>query len=163
MDNLPHKMYLVLGDWSGDGHKQTDKILVSTNKTVKEIQEAYKASCKLTGVSFNNTGNDDFTGLKRDWQEAPKFQISVEYESYLNISPEAAKALASHGMKIPKYILNGKSDQPTEDFISLWFDFVKLSLPDLKYKEVKNDIPCINGHYDGNLNVSFGYGLYFGG
>jgi len=157
-------MYLVLGDWSGDGHKQTEKVLIMSNKTVKEIQEAYKASCKLTGVSFNNIGNDNFTGIKRHWQEAPKFQISVEYESYIHISPEAAEALQKHGMKIPEHLLlNVESFEPTKEFISLWFDFVRLSLPDLKYKKLKEEIPCINGYHDKNLNVSFGYGLYFGG
>jgi hypothetical protein len=34
-----NKMYLVLGDWSDDGHGKYKKILVKCNKTVKEIQD----------------------------------------------------------------------------------------------------------------------------
>ena len=35
-------MYLVLGDWSEDGHGRSQKILVNVNKSVSEVQQAYK-------------------------------------------------------------------------------------------------------------------------
>lgn len=155
--NLPHRMYLVLGDYSGDGHKQFDKILVAANKTVEEIQQSYKDSCKLTGVSFDL--NDNFTGLKRNFEEMLKYEISTTYESGLHIHLETCEALSAHGMQIPHYILNGMSDEK-EDFTKLWFQFVTLSLKDLQYEVVEEDIPSINGC--GNLPVQFGYGLYFG-
>jgi len=161
MDKLPNKMSLVLGDWSGDGHGKTSKVLVATNKTVQEIQDAYKASCKLTGVEFNH--NEDYTERKRNYVERRKFQISVDYESGIKITSEVNKALAKHGMKIPKYILDEDFNDSEQEFTKLWFDFVKLSLPDLKYKIIEDNIPCINGHYDINLNVQFGYGIYSGG
>jgi len=161
MDKLPHKMYLVLGDWDGDGHGKTEKVLVTTNKTVKEIQDAYKASCKLTGVEFNH--NEDYTERKRGWEERRKFQIGVDYESGIQITTEVKKALANHGMKIPKYILDEDFNDSEQEFTKLWFDFVKLSLPDLKYKIIEDNTPCINGHYNINLNVQFGYGIYSGG
>ena len=47
-------MYLVLGDWSDDGHGKTEKICLEFNKTVEEIQQAYKDSCKLTGINFHS-------------------------------------------------------------------------------------------------------------
>lgn len=42
-------MKLVLGDWSDDGNGKTEEFILEVNKTVAEIQEAYKQSCKLTG------------------------------------------------------------------------------------------------------------------
>ncbi len=46
-----------------------------------------------------------------------------------------------------------------DDFCVLWFWFVKLSSPELDWKQVtiEDSIPEIN---TGALNVQFGYGLY---
>lgn len=159
-------MYLVLGDWSGDGHGKSDKVLVLSNKTVKQIQNAYKASCKLTGVSFNH--NEDFTGQKRDYREAKKYQIATEYEQGFKVSDEAKQALKDAGYDIDKHFAFGmdEDDDQVEDndviFLHIWTEFVKLSLPDLIINKVPEDedIPVINGYWDKGLNVQFGYGLY---
>jgi hypothetical protein len=47
-------------------------------------------------------------------------------------------------------------------FLYLWTEFVKLSLPDLIINKIAEDnsIPVINGYWNDNLNVQFGYGLY---
>jgi hypothetical protein len=159
-------MYLVLGDWSGDGHGKSEKVLVESNKTVKEIQNAYKASCKLTGVSFNH--NDDFTGRSRDWREAKKYQIATEYEQGFKVSDEAKQALKAAGYDADKHFAFGMDEEgdQVEDndviFLHIWTEFVKLSLPDLVMNKIPEDdsIPVINGYWDKNLNVQFGYGLY---
>lgn len=159
-------MYLVLGDWSGDGHGKSEKVLVESNKTVKEIQNAYKASCRLTGVSFN--GNDDFTGLKRDWKEGKKYHIATEYEQVWDVSDEAKQALRTAGYDVDKHFAFGmdEDEDQIEDndviFLHIWTEFVKLSLPALIINKIPEDksIPVINGYWDDNLNVQFGYGLY---
>ena len=44
---------------------------------------------------------------------------------------------------------------------ALIMDFIGLSMPqDWSYKPVKDDFEAINGWWNGNLNVQFGYGLY---
>ena len=159
-------MYLVLGDWSDDGHGKYDKVLVESNKSVKEIQNAYKASCKLTGVSFNH--NEDFTERKRDWMEARKYQIATEYGQGFDVSDEAKQALRDAGFDVEKHFAYGMDedgDQIAENniiFLYLWTEFVKLSLPDLIINKITKDnsIPVINGYWNDNLNVQFGYGLY---
>jgi hypothetical protein len=48
-------------------------------------------------------------------------------------------------------------------FTEIWIWFVKLSLPEntiLEKADVKDKIPVINGYWNKNLNVQFGYGLY---
>lgn len=159
-------MYLVLGDWSDDGHGKYDKVLVESNKSVKEIQDAYKASCKLTGVSFNN--NNDFTERKRDWNETRKYQIATQYEQGFDVSDEAKQALRDAGFDVEKHFAYGMEEDGDQDddndaiFLYLWTEFVKLSLPDLIINKIAEDnsIPVINGYWNDNLNVSFGYGLY---
>jgi hypothetical protein len=47
-----------------------------------------------------------------------------------------------------------------KDFVKLWIWFVKLANPAIELKIVKDDIPVINGYWDKELNVQFGYGLY---
>lgn len=165
-----NKMYLVLGDWADDGHGKHDKILLKSNVSVKDIQDAYKASCKLTGVSFNH--NEDFTETKRDWRESDKYRIACEYEDS-QLSKFVFDILTKHGLTKEMFkewepddygeLEEGGVGLCVESFIELWIWFVKLSLPSvavIKVVEEKDDIPCINGYWDDNLNVQFGYGLY---
>lgn len=154
---MKYKSYLVLGDWSNDGHGKEDKILLETNHPVEVIQQAYKDSCKLTGVSFNH--NDDFTGIKRDYKEADKFHIATEYEQY-DLSQECFEALNKFGFSKDFKIDNVDDFELAEEFPKLWIWFVKLSLPDLEANIIKDNIPVINGYWNKNLNVQFGYGLF---
>lgn len=162
-----NRMYLVLGDWSGDGHNQYDVVLVESNKTVEEIQDAYKASCQLTGVSFNH--NDDFTGRQRDYIEKKKYHIATAYEQGFEVSDEAKQALKDAGFDVDKHFAFGMDEEGDQIeandviFLHLWTEFVKLSLPDLIINKIPEDqsIPVINGYWNKNLNVQFGYGLYF--
>lgn len=152
-----YKMYLVLGDWSEDGHNKSDKILLEVNWAVKNVQDAYKASCKLTGISFN--GEDDYTESGRNYRSAGRFHVAVEYEDS-ELSIDVLDVLEK--FKCPSHIIENYKEEACEgNFIELWFWFVSLSLPGLKYKIIKdNQFPCINGYWNKNLNVSFGYGLY---
>jgi len=151
-----NKMYLVIGDWSDDGHGKYEKVLVEVNKSVEEVQNAYKASCKLTGISFN--GNEDYTEQGRDWEEAGKYQIAVDYEES-KLTKETEEILIKHNC--PADILDTyKEEQYVDTFVALWFWFVGLSLQELEYKVSKDDIPNINGYWNKNLNAGFGYGLY---
>ena len=164
-----NKMYLVLGDWSDDGHGKHDKILLESNVSVKDIQDAYKASCKLTGVSFNH--NEDFTETKRGWEEADKYRIACKYEDS-QLSKFVFDILAKHGLTkemLEEWDTENIQDEEedisliTESYIQLWIWFVKLSLPSvavIKIVEEKDNIPVINGYWNDNLNVQFGYGLY---
>ena len=150
-----NKMYLVIGDWSGDGHDKYQKILVEVNKTVEEVQNAYKKSCKLTGISFN--GNEDYTERYRNWEEADYYQIAVNYEEY-KLSEGVLSVLKE--FKCPQTIIDNYNDDAVDGYLGLWLWFVNLSLKDLQYNKLNDSIPNINGFWDKNLNVSFGYGLY---
>lgn len=166
-----NKMYLVLGDWSNDGHGKYDKVLLESNCSVKDMQNAYKASCKLTGVEFNH--NDDYTGRDRDWRERENYQICVNYEDS-TLSDDAFAVLSKFGLT-KKMLKEWDADEMNDDddeefalsqdsFVKLWIWFVKLSLPKdtvLQTVDVKDEIPVINGYWNKNLNVQFGYGLYY--
>lgn len=40
------KVKLSIGDWSQDGHNQSEDFVYEVNKTVSEIRQGYKDSCK---------------------------------------------------------------------------------------------------------------------
>ena len=139
-----YRMKLVLGDWSDDGHGRSDIILYECNHPVEKVQQAYKDSCKLTGVQFNI--NENYTGVKRDYPEECKYQICTEYDSSeipetaYNMLVEACIDMDSMGII--------KDDLDDTQFKELWWEFVKLSLPDLTYKEITDDTPVINGYWN---------------
>ena len=152
-----NKVKLTIGDWSQDGHNQYDVSVFESNKTVKEIQEAYKESCKKTGLSFNH--NEDYTGLGLGY--GTERQIATEYEES-ELSELADEILTSFGIDTSEY----NEDTSPDNFEKLLIDFIKLSLPDLELEEASfkkselNKIPAINGWWNENLNCQFGYGLY---
>lgn len=143
-------MYLVLGDWSSDGHGITEKIKISANKTHLEIQEAYLNSVKLTTLGFDDHNVKD-----------SKLRIAVEYED-VSISDEAVAILEKFKCPIYEFaeVYNNHYQLKSDNFTDFWFWFVTLSLPDLEWEEVNDDIPNINGFWDKKLNVQFAYGLF---
>ena len=70
-----YKMYLVLGDWSDDGHGKTDKILLESNKPVEEVQEAYRNSCKLMKIDFHD--HDDGICVNYEQNSLTVEQVNV--------------------------------------------------------------------------------------
>ena len=146
-----YKMYLVLGDWSDDGHGKSDKLLIESSHPVKDVQDAYKKSCELTGVSFNH--NTDFT------KDNKGIRVCTEYEDS-KFNEEAKDVLEEYGC--PKELMDLEyMDDDTLPELITWF--IGISLPDWKFKFVfvNDTIPVINGYWNRNLNVQFGYGLYY--
>ncbi len=150
---------LVLGDWSDDGHGKSDEILLRADKPVKDLQDAYKASCKLTGISFN--GNDDFTEIKREYAEQYKYQVCVDYEQN-QLSQEVIGVLEKFKCPLLDVIKQAEHCIDQESFRDLLMWFIGLSL-DFKWEFTPKEKqpPALNGWWNKNLNVGFGYGLYY--
>lgn len=139
------KVKLNLGDWSQDGHNLTKVVILEVNKTVKEIQDAYRKSCKDSGVELH--------------------ELCSEYNDDV-IDRETIEKLNNFGIDTLSWVYDSYEVDNNDDvyfnilgFRDLILDFIKVSLPDLTYEIVKDDIPSINGFW-GDLNVSFGYGLF---
>lgn len=150
-----YQMDLVLGDWSDDGHGKSEKITLVSNKPVLDVQEAYKAACKLTGIQFNH--NEDYTGKKRTYDRAAEYRVCTEYEES-ELSAKCRAVFAAHGISTELY----EKEPSPDNFTDLWTAFVKLADPQLELRRLEEEkcIPVINGMWNANLNVQFGYGLY---
>lgn len=172
MSECKNKIYIVLGDWSNDGHSRSEKYLIKMNKTKKEMQDAYKASCKTLGISFNH--NDDFTGVQRSYSERKKYQICAEYED-CTISKETLEILIAAGAPLADIfdedalkwaMLDSDAEEyeslfVNEDtFVSLLMWFISYSLEGFKWETTNDTVEVFNGYWDANLNVQLGYGLY---
>lgn len=149
-----NKVKLTIGDWSQDGHNQYDIFVYNVNKNVSEIRQAYKDSCKLTGLQFNN--NENYTGLSaHDTYDTP-YHICTEHESF-KPSELAIDILSNFGIDYSE----------DRSFPQLIMQFIKLSLKDLTWEEATykkselENIQPINGWCNKELNVGFGYGLYY--
>lgn len=138
-------------------------MIFEVNKSVEEVQNAYKAACKLTGVQFNH--NEDYTGLglgRGSWSTGTKYQIATEYEQggmhreTVDILKEY-EGFDEHYHEDEHY--NGQWYILT-NFEDFWWWFVQLADPTIEYKKIDNAIPAINGYWNKNLNVQFGYGLF---
>ena len=160
------KVKLTIGDWSNDGHGNSEIYVYESNKTVKEIQKAYMDSCNKTGLSFHHSSPVPQPHIGLNWDELKAKQLFCEYEDN-EMSNEQAKTLAEFGV-----ICDGDADDDMDGFYmdpdglaGIIIDFIKISLPDWEPKEASfkkselQSIKPINGWWCEGLNVGFGYGV----
>ena len=154
------KVKLTIGDWSKDGHGLSEFFVYEVNKSVSEIRQGYKDSCKKLGLQFNE--NKNYSGLAEHFDYGTNLHICTEYERDL-LSVEAKDILFNNGIDINEYF---DECVELEGFAELIMAFIKISVPDLiweegsfKRSELKTIEP-INGWWNDELNVTFGYGLF---
>lgn len=139
---------LTLGDWSDDGHGQYEEIYVLSNYDVHAMREAYKESCMKTGLYFHDIA------IHPHWRK-----IWTDYHEN-NISENALKILEDYGI-IDKDEIPETEQYNVDQAAEIIMRFIKLSMPDdFKYKFVEIDATPINGWWNDELNVQFGYGLF---
>lgn len=153
------RFYLVLGDWSEDGHRLSDKLLMEANKGLSEMRQAYKDSCKKTGVSFNH--NEDFTGKERNHKIAAQYHVCTELEEG-TLTQEIRNVFEEYECPYLEEATKDEWIMEKKVFADLLMWFISLSLPGLEWKQIPivDETPVLNGYWNEELNVQFGYGLY---
>ena len=156
---MKNRFYIVLGDWSSDGHGKSKKILIESNLTHDELQKAYLQSCKKTKIAFHN-------------DHKAKLTICVQYEQ-AQLTREIFDALQKLNCPINDLEFDGVGDSQITDkncedcyfnetsFVNTLMWFISLSLPStFNWKIVEDKTPIFNGYWDKDLNIMIGYGLY---
>jgi hypothetical protein len=160
-----YKFKVVIGDWSSDGHGKCDELVFKGNHPVEELRQAYKDSCRLTGVQFNH--NQNYTGIEIDQKDFKKKWAERKKYVCTNYGDDKINAYAYE--KLKEFDLNvGKFGERLDikEFTEIILNFIKLSIPDFKWNEASfkrselKNIPPLNGYWNKELNVQFGYGLY---
>lgn len=163
---MSYKFKVPIGDWSGDGHRQCDIFTVECNYGVEEVRQAYKDSCFKTNIQFNRVGGKDHCyismPLSAVLHELDEREIATDYEDS-RVPYTCSVALLEKGIDLDKYTDVddlGRYIPGTEEFLCLLFEFIKITLPDLEWKFCDDELEYLNGFWNKDLNVQFGYGLY---
>ncbi len=128
---------LVVGDWSKDGHNQSDKFLYETNLSKEEIEKAFSDGCNTIGIKFN---------------------ICEEYEDD-KVSQDFISKIVLAGLDPSKYLYESWDSKKLErienpeSFSLLWLDIAKVGNSSLEYKLIKPE----SGY---GIKIG-GYGLYY--
>ncbi len=147
---------IAIGDWSGDGHEKSENFIFESNKDYKDVIQAYKKACELSGVALHGEASKKCTVLCSDYEE--------------NLFPhDAFDKLQKIGINLmdfadcdhtQPYDEDGEYQAYSEGFVKLFLAMAKTQLPDFEYEIVKDDLITINVHQDG-FSEFMGYGLFY--
>jgi hypothetical protein len=131
---------LVVGDWSHDGHSQTDTVVISCNLTRPELEKAYKKGVKVTGID-----------LHEHCEEYEDPYISVEiYKRLSEVDPDL---IGAGELRDP----NSEPDEDdsfwinSEEYATLWMLIAQAGNPALKWSVTPDN--------SARINIG-GYGLF---
>lgn len=153
----PILLEIEVGDKYGDGHSKwcPERFYVNYPKSV--LQDAYKKSCSLMGVQFN------------EYEKYTDGEVLLcDYSDYW-LSYSAVNALRRYGV-LSKEFMNEKGLSlvglrlPIYDshvFALILMRFIGASMPkDFEYSEFAVKCESFNDDWGGHYHHSFGYGIY---
>lgn len=144
---MPHVVIVPVGDWSGDGHEQARKITFFSSRPAEELRAAYHRAVAATGLTFDHQHKGE--------------QICTSYGD-ARLKPAVQEKLAALGYDLSR-VEDTDNVAPAElaDLI-MWF--VGLSLDEHEYtakgRPRQKNGKVLNGFWNKELNVQFGYGLF---
>lgn len=158
---VQHWIRIAIGDWSEDGHGMCKNYFFISNYETKLLQQAYKESCQLLGVQFHD--GENYTGIKEVEEFGSDRLVCTEYEDN-QLSQTVVKLFKQHHCPLQQLVQNGNPYNEKE-FAELILWFISLSMPtDFQYhfEQLPNGtrVQSLNGYWDKELNVQFGYGLF---
>jgi hypothetical protein len=146
-NRMPHVVIIPVGDWSQDGHNMCKNVTFFSSRPAEELRAAYNASVAKTGLTFDHQHKGE--------------QICTDYGDAA-LKPVVQKKLAALGYDLSR-IEDTDCVQPAElaDMV-MWF--AGLSIDDFEYtakgRPRQKDGRVLNGYWNKELNVQFGYGLF---
>lgn len=125
---LNHKFKIEIGDWSGDGHAQSEIFVIECNYSLEEVEKAYENSVKLVGI-------DIIEEVAEDYEDNTLTRIQIDKLSkYLNLEYIV-------GTCDPKYnTYKNIKNLNTDSYLNLVIEFIKLSLPFLEYNIINDGL-----------------------
>ncbi len=131
---LPHIINLVIGDWSKDGHNQTETVTISSNLSKKDVEKAFLNGLKKLGFEPGERHHRCYLPIAEDYEDN-------------SLDESVATVLEANGLNVSE--LTEDSGLWTDGYLKIWFFVTKLGNPDFEYEIV-----------DGaDINIG-GYGLF---
>jgi hypothetical protein len=136
LDSLSNTIDLVMGDWSDDGHGETEQVTIKSNFNKIWIDRAYESASDILGFCFINEVAKNYEEPYIDNELIIKLREVLEEPNLLDgVIDEHAECIG-----IDSY-----------EYLDIYLKIIKLGDPDFKYK--------IIGDNNEQINIG-GYGLF---
>lgn len=139
---------VVIGDWSKDGHNQSDNFSFECTHDETEVKTAYLAAVKACKVSLHHEAKGAVVVCER-------------YQDNL-IKPEQLSNLKELGVNFSGFegsTKDGGMYCGPQNIAKIFMEMVKSQIDGFKYNAVEQPKP-INGWWSKDFNYGFGYGVY---
>jgi hypothetical protein len=144
---LKHRINLLIGDWSGDGHEKTSEIPIQSNMAADEIREAYLKGAIALGVNLEEEVccdyEDDYLPIEiyRIFESAG-FGVSEWSLGWMG------KPLSDRDRKKIEDCIAKDDNICLEDgtFAGLYLFTAKIGNPDFRYEVAERKDLCIGGY-----------------
>jgi hypothetical protein len=151
---------LVVGDWSRDGHNQSESFTFNTNMPASEVAKAYKKGCEIVGFDLSKDIASDYEENRIGWDNLQTLRSFGLPEGSLDdeTTPEQSKK-QNEMWQNTSYLKNSPNATrdwsgaclSPETFCNIYLFIAKLGNPELEYK------PALT--YSDKLTIG-GYGLF---
>ena len=74
--DMPHLVPVVFGDWSGDGHRNTEREYFWSNRGISEWRVALSRGCRLVGVDLSEVVAADYEDPTIEVNDLAKIRAS---------------------------------------------------------------------------------------
>lgn len=162
---LPNLYKFTFGDWSGDGHRQSEAWYFVTNLKREEIIQSYFKTAKKVKVAFHRPDPYHIPG--DDYDAYEHWGVCCNYEDN-SIPWEILIYLKNNGINLNNEDIGiniieegGDLHLSTEDLFKILMIYIKYSNKDFKYELKNNLAEPINGFWQSDFNLGLGYGLFY--
>jgi hypothetical protein len=131
-----YNIELVLGDWSRDGHNQTESFMILSSLDCGSLERAYKKGSKLVGFNLSEQVCHGYEDNEIDNDHLDKL-ISLGFNASILEQYEYCK------------YTNVPIQLSTNDFYMIYMFIARLGNPELKYESLDSE----------SINIG-GYGLF---
>ncbi len=151
---------LTVGDWSGDGHSQTEKYFVKANLDAKQIQKAFENGIEILGCDPTQDFEEyeassySFESLKALIKHfGYQFVVDNFVEDAFNYEKPIKGKKHSYELKTQEELLSDNEDVccSPDCYVKLYLNVVKLGKPKFEFEIFNDSVE--------EITVG-GYGLY---
>lgn len=135
-----HTITLLTGDPGGDGHEKTDSVVITSNLSPKELEEAFIRGEKVIGIDFANQFRD-YESNQLPFEMIQK--MSKHFDTGFNVPQDID----------PNEVDSSRYDETlcSSEYTDLWLEIAKIGNPELVYEYCKTGPTLAIG----------GYGLFY--
>ena len=128
-ENLVHKVTMVVGDWSDDGHGKTQEFNFKTNRSIEELGELYEKGVEITGHDIMSHCEDyEDRTVPCDLMQKFTELFPQEMEDFSEVETDCTLQIWP------------------EDFAHLVCLTIKAADPDVVFEPVQSENWCIGGY-----------------